>query len=160
MIRGIGRRTTQPIVGAVLAVSVIVGGAYPAVGSGPSRERLAVDFSEVNTDLSDACGVEVQTRAQGSVTWSPYPEPWVRGMVLRINVNILWTLSAGENAYRVREARVSLIRIKGDGTWISMDAGSSLGGTGIVKGDFTAGQIIMARWHSRDFDRICDILTS
>jgi hypothetical protein len=154
------RRAISRVVGGALVVGAIVGAGHPAVGSGPIRERLQVDFSEVDADLSDACGVEVWSRGQGTVTWSPYPEPWAHGVVLRINVNILWTLSAGGNTYQVREARVSLIRIEGDGTSIGMDAGTDLYRSGVLKVDLTTGQTMIVRGHYRDWSRICDTLTS
>lgn len=148
----------------VVAGVLLLGAGLPASASAvaPTADRILINYSEINQDLSDACGVTVTGAAQGTVTWYPRPEPWDRGVILRINVNILWTFSSGRNTYRAREARVSLMRVHSDGTWIGMDAGQqSLWRSGVFKVNMTTGEVILEpRGSHPNWARICDTLKS
>ena len=113
------RRVTVYVTGVLL----LAGLAGPAAGLGaaPVFERITVDESFVDDELSEACGVAVTGTARGHVTLRTFPDGSRLATVNSINVGI--TLSAGDNTFRLRDVGADVARVEPDGSVVLLISG-------------------------------------
>jgi len=142
-----------------LAGLLLVGA--PLVASAAAPERETITFSETWQDefLTEACGVDVTSTANGRITMLTFPDRPVGPQDLTsIHVDFLST--AGNNSVRVKNVGIDLVRVEPDGTVILMGTGQSpFGFAGVFKVNLTTGEVIMEPQHTIDTTRACHLLT-
>ena len=106
------RRVTVYLVGVLL----LAGLAGPAAGLGaaPTFERITVDDSFFDADLSAACGVPVTGRATGHVTLRTFGEGSTLVAVNSINIGVVET--SGDRTFRFRDVGADVATVDADGT--------------------------------------------
>jgi hypothetical protein len=113
------RRVTVCVTGLLL----LAGLAGPATGLGaaPVFERITVDETFVDEELSEACGVAVTGTARGRVTLRTFPGSSRLATVNTINVGI--TLTADGRTFRLRDVGADVARVQSDGTVVLLISG-------------------------------------
>jgi hypothetical protein len=154
--RGIIARLTCIL---VVAAAVV---APSASAAAPTTER--VDFDETTPDefLTEACGVDVMTHAQGHLIVRTFSGDGT-GPAELTSINIALTAMAGDNTYRFRDVGADLIRVEPDGTAILSIIGQvPFGFTGVLKIDLETGDAILEPQHSLEgnLDDACAALTA
>lgn len=105
-------------IGWLASVLVLAGLLGPGVGFGaaPTFERITVDDTFVDEQLSEACGVTATVTLQGQVTLRTFPEGGT-GLVTLNTLNLAATITAdGGGTFRLRDVGGDLVRIEPDGT--------------------------------------------
>ena len=137
--------------GAVVA-SVL---ATAASAGAPTIERFNVDETVPDPFLTAVCGVAVTVHSEGHVIVRTFSGTGSGPAEIR-TLNIINTISAGENSYRVRDVGADHVQIKPDGTAILMIIGQiPFVFTGVLKLDLDTGDAILEPQHSTE-DRIED----
>jgi hypothetical protein len=113
-------RVTVYVTGALL----LAGLALPPVvtGAKPVFERIAVDDTFVDEELSEACDVPVTTTARGHITLRTLPGDGP-GLATVNTINIAFTATAGGRTFRFRDVGADVARIQPDGTVVLLIAG-------------------------------------
>jgi hypothetical protein len=155
--------TRRRITGCVASVLVLIGGLIPGVASGapPTIERIAVDDTFVDEELSEACGVEVTTRARGHITVRTFEEDGT-GVVEVFTINVGLTATADGRVFRFRDVGADVTRIEPDGTVVLLISGQvPFEFAGVVKIDLETGEAILEpRDRSeQQLARACAVLT-
>jgi hypothetical protein len=103
--------------GWLASVLVLAGLLSPGVGFGaaPTFERIEVDDTFVDEQLSEACGVTATVTLEGKVTLRTFPNEGT-GLVTLNTVNLAATITADERTFRLRDVGGDLLRIEPDGT--------------------------------------------
>lgn len=146
------------IVLAVVASSL----AAPAIAAGPVIERIPIDDEFVDEFLSEECGVEVFTRAEGMVITRTFEDDGT-GPIRLATINIGFTASAGGNTVRFRDVGADLLRREPDGTLVLSIVGQiPFNFTGVLKLDPETGEVLQAPQNSTvdEVDRVCAALTA
>ena len=147
------------------AVAVVaVGAAFlspPAMAAPPQIDREVVDDTFDDDFLSEACGVDVVTRAQGRVTERSFERDGTGLRNLR-TLNITLTATAGDNSIRFRDVGADVIRVTADGTMVLSIIGQvPFDFTGILKINLDTGDVIQEPQHfTGDTTRACAKLTA
>ena len=142
----------------VLAAFVAPG----AIAGKPTTERLDIDETFPDEFLTDACGVEVTTRAQGHVIVRTFSGEGTGPAELR-TINIAFTATADGNTYVFRDVGTDLVRIEPDGTAILMIVGQiPFNFTGVLKIDLETGEALLEPHHTLEerVDEACETLTT
>ena len=142
-----------------VAAALIAPGAMAAQ---PTIERIDIDESFLDEFLTEACGVQVTTHAQGHIITRTFDGEGTGLAELR-TVNIRLTATADGNTVRFRDVGADLVRIEPDGTAILMVIGQlPFGFTGVLKIDLETGEAILEPQHNREEDvaAACEVLTS
>ena len=108
----------------VTGVLLLAGLVAPSVGAGakPVFERITIDESFVDEELSEACGVPVTGTALGHVTLRTFPgEGPGLSTVNTINVGI--TLNADGRTFRLRDVGADIARVEPDGSVVLLISG-------------------------------------
>jgi len=145
--------------GAMLIAAVLATGAAAAP---PTTERFEVDEIFVDDFLTEACGVPVTTTARGHVIVRTFSGEGTGPVELR-TLNIAFTATSGDNAYRFRDVGGDLVRVEPDGTMILMIVGQvPFGFTGALKIDLATGETILEPQHSLEgrVEEACAKLTA
>src|SRR5215208_7000101 len=103
--------------GWLASVLVLAGLLSPGVGFGaaPTFERIEVDDTFVDEQLSEACGVTATVTLQGQITLRTFADEGT-GLVTLNTLNVAATISADGRTFRLRDVGGDLIRIEPDGT--------------------------------------------
>ena len=103
--------------GWLASVLVLAGLLSPGVGLGaaPTFERIEVDDTFVDEQLSEACGVTATVTLQGQVTLRTFQGEGT-GLVTLKTLNLAATITADGRTVRVRDVGGDLTRIEPDGT--------------------------------------------
>jgi hypothetical protein len=153
------RGVTAWVVGVFVVAALVAPG---AIAGQPTTERLDIDETFLDEFLTDACGVEVTTHAQGHVIVRTFPGEGTGPAEIR-TINIGLTATADGNTFVFRDVGVDLVRIKPDGTAILMIVGQiPFAFTGALKIDLETGEAILEPHHSLEerLDEACETLTA
>jgi hypothetical protein len=115
--------TTRCLTGWVISVLALLGVLSPGVAAGaaPTIERIPVDDTVVDEELSEACGVEVTVRARGAITVRTFEDGTGVAEVRTINVGV--TATADGRVFRFRDVGADVTRIEPDGTAVLLVTG-------------------------------------
>jgi hypothetical protein len=152
------RRGVRWVLSAFVIAALFAPGAMAAK---PTIERIDVDESFLDEDLTAECGVEVTTHARGHFTVRTFDGEGTGPDELR-TLNIALTATADGNTYRFRDVGADLVRIEPDGTAILMVIGQiPFEFTGVLKIDLETGEAILEPQHSleEDLAEACEVLT-
>ncbi len=107
----------------VTGVLLLAGLVAPSVGAGakPVFERITVDESFVDEELSEACGVAVMSTLRGHVILRMFPGGSGLTAVNTLNIGI--TATAGGRTFRFRDVGADVARIEPDGTVVLLISG-------------------------------------
>src|SRR5215207_3131863 len=97
---------------------LVAAGAYrPGVASAaaPTFERITVDDTFVDEELSEACGVTVTVTVQGEITLRTFTDERT-GLAALNTLNFAVTATADGRTFRLRDVGGDLTRIEPDGT--------------------------------------------
>jgi hypothetical protein len=154
------RRSVSSLVASVFVLAAFI--APAAMAAQPTIERLDVDESFPDAFLTEECGVEVTTRAQGHIIVRTFSGEGTRAAELR-TVNIALTATADGNAFTFRDVGADLVRIEPDGTAILMLIGQlPFDFTGVLMIDLETGEAILEPHHTvfeEDLEAACEALT-
>ena len=153
------RRRVLGCVTGLFVVAVIA--APAAVGGKPTFERIPISESVPDDFLSDACGVDVTTRAEGHIIVRTFSNDV--GVVQVRTINIALTATAGGNTYGFRDVGADIERVSPDGTEILMIIGQiPFTFTGVLKINLATGDAILEPHHSLEsrLDEACAALTA
>ena len=107
----------------VTGVLLLAGLVAPSMGAGakPVFERITVDESFDDEELSEACGVAVTSTLSGHVTLRTFPAGSSVATVNTINIGI--TATAGGRTFRFRDVGADVARVEPDGTVVLLISG-------------------------------------
>ena len=113
-------RVTVAATGVLLLAAL----ALPAAGSGakPVFERITIDDSFVDEELSEACGVPVTGAVRGHVTLRTFAGEGT-GPVAVNSINVGVTLTSGDRTFRLRDVGADVARVQPDGTIVLLISG-------------------------------------
>jgi hypothetical protein len=113
------RRVTVYVAGLLLLAALA--GPAAGLGAAPVFERITVDESFVDEELSVACGVPVTGTARGHVTLRTFPDG---SRVTTVNtLNIAITLRSGDRTFRLRDVGADVTRVQPDGSVVLLISG-------------------------------------
>ena len=144
----------------VLALAALV--APGATAGEPTIERFDVDETFPDDFLTEACGVDVTTRAKGHVILRTFSGGGTGPVELQ-TLNIRLTATANGNSYVFRDVGADLTRVEPDGTAVLMIIGQiPFGFTGVLKIDLETGETILEPQHSLEgrIEEACEVLTA
>jgi hypothetical protein len=153
------RRLSTWVVGLLLVAGVI--GPGVASAAAPTFERITVDDTFVDEQLSEACGVTVTITVQGAVTLRTFPDDG-SGLVELRTLNLAVTATADGRTFRLRDVGGDLTRIEPDGTALLYITGQvPFGFAGVAIIDLETGEAILeprdrSEWQ---IERACAVLT-
>ena len=107
------RRLITWVVSLLVAVGVI--GPGVASAAAPTFERITVDDTFVDEELSEACGVTVTVTVRGQITLRTFQDDG-SGLVELRTLNLAVTATADGRTFRLRDVGGDLTRIEPDGT--------------------------------------------
>ena len=113
------RRVTVCVTGLLLLAGLT--GPATGLGAPPAFERITVDESFVDEELSEACGVAVTGTARGHITLRTFAGGSPVATVNTINVGI--TLTADGRTFRLRDVGADVARVQSDGTVVLLISG-------------------------------------
>jgi hypothetical protein len=158
-----GSMTTRGVTAWLAGVFVVAAFVAPgAMAQKPTMERIDVDETFLDEFLTEACGVQVTTRAQGHIIVRTFSGERTGPAEIR-TINIGLTATANGNTYVFRDVGVDLVRIEPDGTAILMIVGQiPFDFTGVLKIDLETGEAILEPQHSigERLDEACETLTA
>jgi hypothetical protein len=146
------------VCGLALAAIIAPGG----MAAAPTFERIAIDETAPDEFLSEACGVEVTTHAQGHVIVRTFAGDQT-GTAELTSINIALTATADGNTFRFRDVGADLIRVEPDGTAILMIIGQvPFAFTGVLVIDLETEEAILEPHHSLEgeIEEACATLTA
>ena len=151
-------------VGVALLVGVLVASvlATAAPAGAPTIQRFEIDETALDPFLTAACGVPVTLHSTGHVIVRTFSRAGTGPVEIR-TLNILNTVSAGGNSYRVRDVGADHVQRKPDGSTILMIIGQiPFGFTGVLKLDLATGEAILEPQHSLEgrIEDACAALTA
>ena len=113
-------RVTVAVTGVLLLAAL----ALPAAGSGakPVFERITIDDTFVDEELSEACGVPVTGTVQGHVTLRTFAGEGT-GPVTVNSINVGVAVTAGGRTFRFRDVGADVTRVQPDGTIVLLISG-------------------------------------
>ena len=153
-------KLVRMLVAAAAVVGVIAGGAVPAAAAKPVIERITVDDTFADQFLSRECGVRVETRAQGRVTFKSWDRQGT-GPVEMVTVNVTLTARAGDNTYRFRDVGSDMIRRLPDGSLLVRISGQvPFAFKGVLKINLDTGQVVHEPTRMVGTERACAALTA
>ena len=126
----------------VLAVAGLIGPAV-GLGAGPVLERIVINETFTDDDLSEACGVPVTTTARGFVITRVFSGEGTGPAELN-TINIGLTSTAGGRTFRFRDVGADLLRIEPDGTAVLSIIGQvPFAFAGVLKINLDTGETIL-----------------
>lgn len=144
----------------VLAVAAIV--APGAMAAKPTIERIDIDETAADEFLTEACGVDVTTHAEGHIIARTFSGGESGAAELR-TLNIALTATADGNTFSFRDVGADLVRVEPDGTAILMIIGQvPFDFAGVLKIDLDTGEAILEPQHSLEgeLEEACAALTA
>jgi hypothetical protein len=115
------RRCLTGWAASILALAGVFG---PGVASGapPTFERIVVDDTFVDEELSAACGVEAVVHLEGTVTLRTFSGEQT-GVTQVNTLNLAATITADGRTFRLRDVGADVARIEPDGTVVLLISG-------------------------------------
>ena len=114
------RRAMVCVTGVLLLAGVAAPAAAP--GAKPVFERITVDETFVDEDLSETCGVAVTSTVQGHVTLRTF-SPEGSGVISVNSINLGITSTADGRTFRFRDVGADVARVEPDGTIVLLISG-------------------------------------
>ena len=146
------RRCRVGLLSGVLVACGLAAG--PATGAAPTFERIDVDDTFADEDLSEECGVDVTTRVRGQVILRAFSGE--KGLLQLNTLNLAVTVSSGENSYRFRDVGADHLQQNPDGSLVLSIIGQvPFGFTGVLKINPETEEVILEPHHSIE-DRVDD----
>jgi hypothetical protein len=137
----IGRRSTGWVMGVLVLAGLVWAGL--AAGAPPTTERIDVDETFVDEELSEACGVTVTVTLLGHVTIRTFSGEGT-GVAQVNNISIGATATAGDNTFRFRDVGADVVQIKPDGTLVLLITGQvPFAFAGVLKIDPETEEVIL-----------------
>jgi hypothetical protein len=115
-----GRRASGWLVSVIALVGLVWAGV--ATGAAPTMERINVDETFVDDDLTEACGVPVTTTALGHVIVRTFSGEGT-GIAQVNNISVGLTATTGDRTFRFRDVGADVVQIKPDGTLVLLITG-------------------------------------
>lgn len=146
------------LLGAVVALALVT----TASAGKPTIARIVVNETVPDPFLTAECGVPVTLHSEGHVIVRTFSGGGA-GPAEISTINILNTVSAGDNSYRVRDVGADHVQIRPDGTPILMIIGQvPFGFTGVLKLNLDTEEAILEPHHSLEsqVDDACAALTA
>lgn len=135
------RRFVTVVAGLLAAVGMA--GVGLAAAAAPTIERITVDETFDDPDLSAACGVPVTVTVRGHATLRTFSGEGT-GPVTVNTLNFAITLTAGDRVFRLRDVGADMVRIEPDGTAVLSIIGQvPLEFAGVLKIDLETGEAIL-----------------
>jgi hypothetical protein len=155
--------TARRLITWVVSLLVAVGVMGPGVASAaaPTFERITIDETFVDEELSEACGVLVTVTVQGQITFRTFPDEGT-GLVTLNTLNVAGTATADGRTFRFRDVGADLVRIEPDGTAVLYVIGQlPFDFAGVLIVDLETGEAILEpRDRSEEqIERACAVLT-
>jgi hypothetical protein len=123
--------------------AAILGGTVPATAAPPTVERIPIDETFPDDELTEACGFVVTTTAHGSVTTRTFDGEGT-GPVELTTINVGLTATADGQTFRFRDVGADLIRVTPDGTAVLQIIGQvPFGFAGVLRIDLETGEAIL-----------------
>jgi hypothetical protein len=147
---------------AFILVVVAAAVAPAASAAPPTIERFDIDFTGVDEFFTAECGVEVTFHEEGQIAFRTFSDEGT-GPVELNSLNVVITLTAGENTIAFRDVGADLIRVEPDGTAIVLIIGQvPFGFTGVLMLDLETGEAILEPQHSLEGEigEACAALTA
>src|SRR5687768_12709047 len=113
-------RVTVFVTGVLLLAALA--GPAAGVGAAPVFERITVDESFDDQELSEACGVPVTGTARGHVTLRTFPGDGP-GLATVNTINVGITLTSGGRTFRLRDVGADVARVGSDGSVVLLISG-------------------------------------
>ena len=116
--------STRRVTLCMTGLLVLAGLAGPAAGLGaaPQFERITVDDTFVDEELSEACGVTVTGTASGHVILRTFPGDGP-GLATVNTINVGITLTADGRTFRLRDVGADVARVQSDGSVVLLISG-------------------------------------
>lgn len=148
---------------AAAALTLPAAAVAPAAQAAPPvMETFVIDDTFEDTEISEACGVEVTTRVTGRSKLRTFSSGG--GVLLEtFTINLKYTLTAGDNTYVLRDVGSDHIMLHPDGTLTISIAGQiPLDFTGVLVLDLDTGEVLHEPTHftGDEIDRVCEALTA
>lgn len=146
----------------VLGALVVAAFAGSGLAAKPTIERIQVDETEPDPFLTAECGVAVTVHFEGHIAVRTFSGDRVGPAEIR-TLNLLATVTAGENSYRIRDVGADHVQIKPDGTAILSIIGQiPFDFSGVLKIDLATGEAILEPQHSLagQVEKACAALTA
>ena len=150
-------------IGWLASMVVLAGLLSPGVGLGaaPTFERIVVDDTFVDEELSAACGVEVTVHLEGEIITRTFSGEET-GVTSVRTLNLAATATADGNVFRLRDVGADVVRIEPDGTAVLLITGQVpffFAGALIV--DLETGDVILEPQDRSEeqIARACEFLT-
>ena len=146
------------LVGAVVALVLVTS----ASAGKPTIERIQVDETEADPFLTGQCGVDVTVHFEGQVIIRTFSGAGAGPAEIQ-TINIVATVTAGDNSHRIRDVGTDHVQIRPDGTAILMIVGQiPFNFTGVLKLDLDTGEAIVEPHHSLEgqVEEACAALTA
>jgi hypothetical protein len=153
----LGRVMFVLVLGAFVAAAL----AGSSLAAKPTIDRFEIDETVPDPFLTAECGVPVTVHAEGHVIVRTFGDDG--GLVELQTLNIINTVSAGDNTYRIRDVGADQVRIAPDGTAILMIIGQiPFGFTGVLKINLDTEEAILEPQHSLEgrIEDACAALTA
>ncbi len=136
--------------------------ASPVQADPPVTERFTFDETFVDPDLSAACGVQITSRFTGHSKVRFFENRGGR-LIENFTLNTVYTLTAGDNTYVLRDVGSDHIMVAPDGTaTISLAGQLPLDFTGMLRIDLTTGDVVHEPQHltSGELAQLCAVLAA
>lgn len=137
--------TRRRLAGCLAGALVVAGLAGPSAGFGapPVIERIPVDDTFVDEELSEACGVAVTTTVRGHIIERSMSGEGTGAAFVR-TINLGFTARAGDRTFRFRDVGADVTRIEPDGTAVLLISGQvPFDFAGALKIDLETGEAIL-----------------
>ena len=153
------RHRTRGLLTVLGALLVVALGATAAAAQAPVKETITFSDTFPDEFLTQECGVEVTTTANGRITFFTFPDRPVGPQDLTsVHVDIVAT--AGDNQARFKDVGIDKVQVKPDGTVILSIVGQvPFAFTGVLKINLDTGEVIHEAHHVVDTTRVCRLLT-
>ena len=144
-----------------LVLVVVAGALAPSASAAPPTiERIQIDETFLDEELSAECGFDVTIHAQGKLTIRTFSGGRT-GPAEFATLNVTVTATTGDNSVTVRDVGGDLTRVEPDGTRVLMIFGQvPFAFTGVLKIDLETGEAILEPQHIVDVDEVCATLAA
>ena len=145
---------------ALILVAVAGALAPSASAAQPTIERINVDDTFHDDELSDACGFEVTFHAQSDITVRTFSDDRT-GPAQLVTLHGTITATAGDNSVTVRDVGGDLERMEPDGTLVLSIFGQvPFAFTGVLKINLDTEDAILEPQHTVDVQEVCTSLAA
>ena len=118
--RAVGVRSSAWLVGVLVLAGLVWAGV--AAGAAPTFERIDVDETFFDEDLTAACGVPVTTTASGHIIRRVFADDGT-GVAAVNTISVGITATAGDRTFRLRDVGADVVQVKPDGSLVLLITG-------------------------------------